>query len=116
MKLTVIDSGSKGNCYVMKSSTGEVLLIEAGVKFSKIKETLGFNINNVNGIIVTHEHLDHSKGIKDALNAGLPVYASSGTIDAMKLSHHRLHSVEKQKPFRKIANLKKEGTKGSGFQ
>lgn len=99
MKLKIIDSGSKGNCYLLKSSTSDVLLIECGVKFNKIKEALDFSLNNVSGVIVTHEHLDHSKGVKDALNAGLPVYASSGTIDAMKLSHHRLHAVEKQKPF-----------------
>lgn len=94
MNLTVVNTGSKGNAYILKSDTGQVLLIEVGVKFGKIKEALNFDLNCVAGCIVTHEHADHSKGMREALVFGVDVYASKGTIEAMKLKHHRLKYME----------------------
>ena len=43
--------------------------------------------------------IDHSKGIPEALKNGLDVFTSKGTIDAMKLSHHRLHTIFAKTPF-----------------
>lgn len=61
-----IASGSRGNCYLVKA--GEyVLLIDAGISGKKIEEGLneaGISANQVNGVLVTHEHSDHVKGIK----------------------------------------------------
>ena len=36
MKLTVIGSGSKGNCYILKGFR-EALIIECGVPFDEVK-------------------------------------------------------------------------------
>ena len=53
-----IASGSRGNCYLVKA--GEyVLLIDAGISGKKIEEGLneaGISANQVNGVLVTHEH------------------------------------------------------------
>ena len=38
MQLHVLNSGSKGNCYLLRSLTGEVLIIECGVRFDTIKK------------------------------------------------------------------------------
>ena len=57
MKLTVIDSGSKGNCYLFTCSKGETLIVEAGVKLKSIKEALDFNLKDVVGVVVSHSHL-----------------------------------------------------------
>ena len=44
MKLHVLGSSSSGNCYLFQSEkTGEVLAVEAGVKFNKVKKVLDFN-------------------------------------------------------------------------
>jgi len=90
MQLTVINSNSAGNAYILESSTVEALLIECGVRFDKIKEALGFNLKRVVGCLVTHEHMDHSKAIHDVLKAGINVYASFGTLSKREaLDHHR---------------------------
>ena len=89
MKLKVIGSNSKGNCYLLENNT-EALLIECGVKFSEIKKAINFNISKIVGCVVTHEHNDHCKSIDDVLNAGIIVFATEGTHKACgTIEHHR---------------------------
>jgi phosphoribosyl 1,2-cyclic phosphodiesterase len=90
MILHVINSNSKGNSYILTSDNGEVLLIECGVRFEKIKRALNFQLNRVAGCILTHEHADHSKAIHEVLSAGINVWASKGTHEECNTSaHHR---------------------------
>lgn len=89
MKLTVINSNSAGNAYILHNEK-EALLIECGVQFAKIKQALGYNLMKVAGCIVTHEHKDHCKAVADVLAAGIRVHASVGTHQAMgTIDHHR---------------------------
>jgi len=82
MKLTTIGSGSKGNCYLLEASTGEILMIECGVHIKQIKQALNFDFSKVVGCIVTHSHLDHSKSIHEVLGLGINVWASEATHEA----------------------------------
>jgi phosphoribosyl 1,2-cyclic phosphodiesterase len=97
MKLKVLGSSSKGNCYILETPTGN-LLLDAGVPFKEIQKALKFNLSGVRGCLVTHEHGDHSKAVKDVVKSGIDVYASKGTIEAMKLNHHRLWIVQSSWP------------------
>ena len=84
MTLTVVNSGSKGNCYVLHNGS-EALMIEAGVPFKEVLQTVGVEVAaTLKGCILTHEHQDHSKFVKDVLDHAIPVYATSGTIGALK--------------------------------
>lgn len=76
MNLKVINSNSQGNCYILGNGSNAIL-IECGVAFSKIKEGLDFNLNQVDLCVVSHRHLDHSKSFCDIRNAGVPVITSS---------------------------------------
>lgn len=88
MKLYIIGSSSSGNSYLLQSeTTGEVLAIEAGVKFDKVKKALDYKINHIVGCIVSHEHGDHAKAINDFLKACIPVFASKGTLEAKGLDY-----------------------------
>lgn len=57
MKLKCISSGSHGNGYVLTDKDGNSLILEAGVKLSRVKEYLDFNISNVVGVALSHAHL-----------------------------------------------------------
>lgn len=81
MNLTVIGTGSKGNAYLLENGQ-EALLIECGVNIKAIKQALKFNLAKVVGCIVTHEHGDHAKSIKEVMAAGVNVWATKGTHDA----------------------------------
>lgn len=87
MKLHVLGSSSSDNCYLFQSEkTGEVLAVEAGVKFNKVKKVLDFNLNSIVGCIVSHEHGDHAKCVGDFINACIPCYMSQGTKHALGFS------------------------------
>lgn len=98
MILRVLNSGSLGNCYLFEAKDS-TLIVECGVPFKEVKAALNFNVSQVCGAIVTHEHGDHSKGILETLRAGIDVYASSGTIGAIGLKSHRLKTVTNGQVF-----------------
>lgn len=56
MNLTIVGSGSSGNCYILENDN-EALIIEAGVKFTEIKKVLNFSLSKVRGVLISHEHL-----------------------------------------------------------
>lgn len=98
MKLKVIGTGSKGNCYVLENDN-EALIIECGVNIKEIKQALNFNLAKVSGCIISHEHSDHAKSIKEVMKAGVDVYASQGTLTALSIdTQHRANVIRsKQK-------------------
>jgi phosphoribosyl 1,2-cyclic phosphodiesterase len=81
MKLKVLGSSSKGNCYLLESSNGEVLILECGVKFSMVKEALDFDLKKVIGALCTHQHLDHSLEIKSFIKNGIKVYSNKSVVE-----------------------------------
>jgi len=85
MELQVIGSGSKGNCYALTDLKGSQLILEAGVSFKETKKALNYDISNIIGCTVSHEHMtDHAKSVEDFVKAGINVYCSQGTSDNIK--------------------------------
>lgn len=84
IKLKVLGSGSSGNSYALIADNGEILAIEAGCKFMDFKKMIDWKISNVVGCIVTHEHLDHARYIKDLMKSGIPVYTAFETQTALE--------------------------------
>jgi phosphoribosyl 1,2-cyclic phosphodiesterase len=92
-------SSSAGNCYHLTDGVTE-LLLEAGLRFQDIRKALNFRVSRLAGVLVTHEHMDHSKAAADLAKAGVSVYASPGTIMARNLQGHRIVPVEPHNQFR----------------
>lgn len=88
MKFKTIASGSTGNCYLIETDEGS-LLIEAGIPIKRIKQALNFNFMKIQGCLLTHEHMDHAKAIKDITKVGIDVYSSKGTFKALGYEGHR---------------------------
>ncbi len=89
MKLRILGSSSSGNCYLFQAIDGETLIVECGTDIKEIKKALNFDMKNVVGCLVSHEHGDHSKSAQKLLDAGIDCYMSEGTCDALSLNHHR---------------------------
>lgn len=98
VKMTVLASGSQGNGYLLEAESS-CLLIEAGVRLSEVKKALDYNISKVCGCIITHEHKDHSKYVKEYLQNGIKCYASAGTIEAIGIHSPYLHEISPLKQF-----------------
>ncbi|MBQ7487211.1 MAG: MBL fold metallo-hydrolase [Clostridia bacterium] len=75
-------SGSAGNCTYV-SFGDKRFLIDAGISATKITNALkqlGLSPADLDGILVTHEHVDHVKGIYVFTRKyGVPIYANTGT-------------------------------------
>jgi len=78
VELKCLGSSSTGNCYLLENET-ECLVIECGIPFKDVKIALDFNTSKIVGVLVSHEHGDHFKYIKDYLKAGVPIMSSQGT-------------------------------------
>ena len=79
-------SGSSGNSMVVASG-GASLLVDAGVSCKAILTALcqrQVELSSLRGILITHEHIDHVRGLKVLLKKlPLPVYASAGTLSCL---------------------------------
>jgi len=92
-------SSSAGNAYLIDDGTTR-LLLEAGIKYRDIQRGVGFRMSEIAGCLLTHEHGDHCKSVRDVMKAGVDVYASYGTWNALRLDgHHRAHPLKSQQPF-----------------
>lgn len=80
-------SGSSGNCIFVRSEKS-CFLIDAGRSCKQIKGYIsgnGFNPNDVKFILVTHEHIDHVKGLEVfARYHRTKVLSSKGTIEFLE--------------------------------
>ena len=97
--IKVIASGSSGNCYIIQAGE-EKLLLECGIAWKEILKGLDFDLNNIVGCLVTHEHKDHCKCISHILENGIDVFCSKGTKESMNVDHYRIKEVRHMEVFR----------------
>ncbi len=83
MDCIALASGSSGNCLYIESGDS-ALLIDAGLSKREILarlSTAGGRADRVQAILVTHEHIDHMRGVYAlARFLKVPVYATGGTL------------------------------------
>lgn len=86
LRFTVLSSGSTGNATVIASDKTKVL-VDAGISVKKLEGLLAereVTGDQLDAILVTHEHSDHIKGLGPlARKYALPVYANERTWAAM---------------------------------
>ncbi len=82
VSVTVLASGSKGNCTLV-SSSGTRLLIDAGLCCRELLRRLllsGHDHGGIDAILITHEHTDHIGGLRVlARKLKVPIYISAAT-------------------------------------
>ena len=81
-----IASGSEGNSLLV-SAGGTHILVDAGISARRITaalSSLGLTPGDIAGVLVTHEHSDHTAGLATLTKQyRLPLYASGGTAGAL---------------------------------
>lgn len=114
MHFGTIASGSSGNCLYAGNKDYHIL-IDAGISAKRVINGLeAFNIKpeQLNGILITHEHIDHIAGIGVLLRKHhIPVYATLGTIEKIKstkslgnMPESAFHPINTHEPF-EIGNI-----------
>ena len=83
MRMVSIASGSSGNCIYIGSDDTHIL-VDAGISNKRIQQGLneiGLTGNDMSGILITHEHSDHMKGLGVlSRKYHIPVYGTRETL------------------------------------
>jgi len=86
VQLTILGSGSSGNCAVLQSA-GMTLLLDAGLSARQIclrLESVGLCADHLDGILLTHEHQDHTRGLELLCkNRSLPILCTRLTQEVL---------------------------------
>ncbi|SMC26297.1 Phosphoribosyl 1,2-cyclic phosphodiesterase [Clostridium acidisoli DSM 12555] len=104
MRFCSLYSGSSGNSIFVASENSRVL-IDAGLPGKHIEKALsdiGENPNDIDGIFVTHEHIDHIKGVGVlSRKYDIPIYANDLTWNSMmtnigKIKEHNIKVIDEK--------------------
>ncbi|MGN1097987.1 MAG: MBL fold metallo-hydrolase, partial [Clostridia bacterium] len=107
VKLCTLSSGSSGNA-VFVQAEGTKILIDCGIAGKAAADRLcaiGVDPSELSAILVTHEHVDHIRGVGVmSRRFNLPIYASMGTWNGMiesigNIAHEKIHYIAADVPF-----------------
>lgn len=104
MKICALYSGSSGNSIFISSKdrnfvsynilsgvelkNGTNILVDAGMNGKQMQiamNAIGESMNDVHGILITHEHIDHMRGIGVIMRRyGMPIYVNAKTWQRMQ--------------------------------
>ena len=73
MVIHALGTSSKGNCYLVETSTG-ILVIDPGIRYEKIIEAIDYELELIEGVLVSHAHGDHSFAADKLSKVGLEVW------------------------------------------
>jgi len=88
LKCCLLASGSSGNCIYLETNKTK-LLVDAGLSGKEIKKRLAaIDVlpEDIQALVLTHEHIDHSRGAGVlSRQLGIPIFCSGETANAAKL-------------------------------
>ncbi len=97
MRITPLASGSSGNSFLIQSNAA-ALLVDAGLSGKQIVERLEkvqFSPEELDGILVSHGHSDHIKGVGVlSRKFKLPVWMNRGTWEAVAGQVGKVHELK----------------------
>lgn len=99
LRLYSIISGSSGNCSLITDGKANILIDcgTSGKRATEALESLAVPANRINAILVTHEHIDHTKGVGIlSRKYNIPIYATEGThthSDFGKIADEMIHII-----------------------
>lgn len=98
MHFATIASGSSGNAIIVGEG-GRNLLVDCGVSAKSLLSnllSLGIPASGIEGIIVTHEHIDHIRGVGVlARKLGIPIYTTAGIWEELARSTGKIREDQK---------------------
>jgi phosphoribosyl 1,2-cyclic phosphodiesterase len=98
MRICTLASGSSGNSLYIESESARVL-VDAGISLRQIGlklRKLGVDISDIDAVIVTHEHSDHTVALP---NIGAPVHVAKATVHLWHNKVGLLREFDTDAPF-----------------
>ena len=95
MKIVILASGSKGNATYIETPQTKIL-IDTGISLKQVKSRLlnqGIQLNNLDGIFITHEHIDHIKNLKTiATETNATIYINK--LSYQEISRKKIYDID----------------------
>lgn len=88
LEVRTLASSSAANATVIDDGATR-LLLDAGMRWGELHRALGFGTAGLAGVLLTHEHYDHCRAAAELARRGTDIYATAGTLEALRLEHHR---------------------------
>ena len=100
MFMRVINTGSQpGNCYSLKSESGETLLLDCGCRYSEILKGISYRVSDVSGCLLTHGHGDHLKSFQNLMQSGIQICTNDETVESVNtISGELMIGLPEKKP------------------
>ena len=101
MKAYCLASSSEGNAFVLDfniEGRSHKILVECGLPLSVIYKKLNelqIKFSDIEACLITHHHSDHSKSVKDLIRLNVPIFASKGTLDTLKVKGNVIYPKQK---------------------
>lgn len=87
MRLLFSETGSKGNCSVIESGDGHLLVIDAGIKYRQVDKAIGYRLHTADALLVTHAHKDHTLYLDQFLKSNIITVIGSETVRTLELGY-----------------------------
>jgi len=81
VRVKSLGSGSSGNGFLIQSGD-RTLMLDCGIGIRTVNRelrALGSNLDSLDGILITHEHIDHVRTLPRLTGHDIPIIATSGT-------------------------------------
>ena len=77
MQITILSSGSSGNCAIVQNRNGRKLMIDCGLKYKYITTHDNFgSFHDYDCLLITHSHKDHNLSRNEFERSGLRVIST----------------------------------------
>ena len=111
MNISVLASGSRGNCTLIYDDNNAIL-IDMGISTRKLKQALAqlhLNIEDLDAIFITHEHIDHIRGLKTLTkNYNVPIYSKTATLKQIAITQKFTDIINNDGKVEKVEDLGKK--------
>ena len=98
MRVCTLASGSSGNSLYIETENTKIL-VDAGISMRQITlrlEKIGVQLSDIDAVVITHEHSDHTHAIK---RLNVPIYVTTATAYLWKDRVKQLEEFESDTPF-----------------
>lgn len=86
MQIIYSKTSSKGNCSVIKSKKGSLLILDSGIQYQKVDKEIGYCLHKAEALLITHAHNDHTAHIREFLDSGIQTYVGEETRSTLNIS------------------------------
>lgn len=74
MEIIYTKTSSQGNCSVIESGDGHLIVIDAGIKYRAVDREIGYRLHTADAALITHVHKDHTAFLTDFTNCGIDTF------------------------------------------